>query len=283
MQNIEKELISEERIIPVLKTRIFELSNLLAIKQKALKAAPQGKLRISKSNGVVQYYHKSTSEKTGGRYIHAKNKKLAQQLAQKEYDRKVFEAANLELKLLNRTLHQYEELQGQSKLVEMIFSRLTKMRQKLIKPVRQTDETFAAQWVNLSYKKKSFAEDAPKYATARGDFVRSKSENIIADTLYRLSIPYRYEFPLELKSEDGRRIKLHPDFCCLNLRTRQEFYWEHFGLMDNPAYAEQAVVKLGLYAHNGFYLGKNLIITTETSKQPISTKLIEKIAKEFLA
>ena len=283
MQNIEKELISEQRIIPVLKTRIFELSNLLAIKQKALKAAPQGKLRISKSNGVLQYYHKSTSEKTGGRYIHAKNKKLAQQLAQKEYDRKVFEAANLELKLLNRTLHQYEELQGQSKLVEMIFSRLTKMRQKLIKPVRQTDETFAAQWVNLSYEKKSFAEDAPKYATARGDFVRSKSENIIADTLYRLSIPYRYEFPVELKSEDGRRIKLHPDFCCLNLRTRQEFYWEHFGMMDNPDYAEQAVGKLNLYAHNGFYLGKNFIITTETSKQPISTKLIEKIAKEFLA
>ena len=78
MQNIEKELISEQKIIPVLKTRIFELSNLLAIKQKALKAAPEGNLRISKSNGAVQYYHKSTSEKTGGHYILAKNKKLTQ-------------------------------------------------------------------------------------------------------------------------------------------------------------------------------------------------------------
>ena len=283
MQNIEKELISEQKIIPVLKTRIFELSNLLAIKQKALKAAPEGNLRISKSNGAVQYYHKSTSEKIGGHYILAKNKKLAQQLAQKEYDKKVLESVNLELKLLNRTLCQYEQLQVRNKLVEKIFSRLTKMRQKLIKPVRLTDETFAAQWLSLPYEKKPFAEDAIKYTTARGDFVRSKSENIIADTLYRMSIPYRYEFPLKVKTEDGRLIKLHPDFCCLNLRTRQEFYWEHFGIMDNPDYAEQAVGKLSLYAHNGFYIGKNLIITTETSKQPLSTKLVEKITKEFLA
>ena len=283
MQNIEKELISEQRIIPVLKTRIFELSNLLAIKQKALKAAPEGNLRISKSNGVVQYYHKSTSEKSGGHYILAKNKKLAQQLAQKEYDKKVLEAANQELKLLNRILHQYEQLQLRNKIVEKIFSNLTKLRQKLIKPVHLSDETFAAQWLASSYEKKSFAENTPKYATARGDFVRSKSENIIADTLYRMSIPYRYEFPLEVKTGDGRRIKLHPDFCCLNLRTRQEFYWEHFGMMDNSDYAEQAVGKLSLYAHNGFYIGKNLIITTETSKQPLSTKLVEKIIKEFLA
>ena len=283
MQNIEKELISEQRIIPVLKTRIFELSNLLAIKQKALKAAPEGNLRISKSNGSVQYYQKSTAEKTGGHYILSKNKKLAQQLAQKEYDKKVLEAATRELKLLNHTLHQYEQLQIRSKIAEKIFSRFTKMRQKLIKPVRLADETFSAQWLGLSYEKKPFAEDSTKYTTARGDFVRSKSENIIADTLYRMSIPYRYEFPLELKTEDGRRIKLHPDFCCLNLRARQEFYWEHFGMMDNSDYAEQAVGKLSLYAYNGIFPGRNLIITTETSKQPLSTKLVEKIIKEFLA
>ena len=283
MKNIEKELISEQRIIPVLKKRIFELSNLLAIKEKALKAAPVGNLRISKSNGAVQYYQKSTAEKTGGHYILSKNKKLAQQLAQKEYDKKVLEAANRELKLLNHTLHQYEQLQLRSKIVEKIFSKHTKLRQKLIKPVHLPDETFAAQWLSLSYEKKSFAEDSLKYATARGDFVRSKSENIIADTLYRMSIPYRYEFPLELKTEDGRRIKLHPDFCCLNLKTRQEFYWEHFGMMDDQDYAEKAVAKLKLYAHNGIFPGRNLIISTESSTQPLSTKVIEKIAREFLA
>lgn len=283
MLNIEKELISEQKIIPVLKSRIFELSNLLAIKQKALKAAPEGNLRISKSNGAVQYYHKSTSEKSGGHYILAKNKKLAQQLAQKEYDKKVLEAAARELKLLNRTLRQYEQLQLRSKIVEKIFSKHTKQRQKLIKPVHLSDENFAAQWLSLSYEKKSFAADSVKYVTARGDFVRSKSENIIADTLYRMSIPYRYEFPLEVITEDDRRIKLHPDFCCLNLRTRQEFYWEHFGMMDAQDYAEKAVAKLKLYAHNGIFPGRNLIISTESSTQPLSTKLIEKIASEFLA
>lgn len=280
---MENELISEQKIEPVLKMRILELSNLLAVKQKTLKSAPEGNLRISKSNGVVQYYHKRTSEKTGGRYIPAGNKKLAQQLAQKEYDKKVLDAAVRELKLLNCTWHQYEKLQLRGKIAEKIFSKLTKMRQKLIKPVHLPDEVFAEQWLNLSYEKKSFPEGALKYVTARGDYVRSKSENIIADTLYRMSIPYRYEFPLKLKSEDGHQIKVHPDFCCLNLRTRQEFYWEHFGMMDESDYAERAVAKMLLYARNNIFPGRKLIITSETSGQPVSTKMIEKIAREFLA
>ena len=54
-------------------------------------------------------------------------------------------------------------------------------------------------------------------------------------------------------------------------------------MMDNSDYAEQAVGKLSLYAHNGIFPGRNLIISTETSTQPLSTKLIEKIAGEFLA
>ena len=41
---------------------------------------------------------------------------------------------------------------------------------------------------------------------------------------------------------------LHPDFYCLNLRTRQEFAWEHFGMMDDPDYASTTAEKLRLYA-----------------------------------
>ena len=43
------------------------------------------------------------------------------------------------------------------------------------------------------------AADAPLLETSRGERVRSKSEVIIADTLDRLKIPYRYEFPHQLK------------------------------------------------------------------------------------
>ncbi len=88
---------------------------------------------------------------------------------------------------------------------------------------------------------------------------------------------------MQLTSEAGRLITIHPDFMCLKLKNRKEFFWEHFGMMDNPEYAEQAVQKLNLYALNGFFPGKNLIITSETGHQPISTKVVEKTIKEFLA
>ena len=122
----------------------------------------------------------------------------------------------------------------------------------------------------------------PEYLTARGERVRSKSEIIIADTLFRLKIPYRYEYPLNLKNTKGEKLTLYPDFTCLNLRTRREFYWEHFGMMDNSEYSENVVQKLHLYEQNGIIPGKNLIITMETSTIPINTKQIELLAKSYL-
>lgn len=76
--------------------------------------------------------------------------------------------------------------------------------------------------------------------------------------------------------------RLHPDFYCLNLRTRQEFAWEHFGMMDDPDYASRAAEKLRLYAENGFFPGKNLIITMETTKQQLSSKMLREVIKAYL-
>ena len=134
------------------------------------------------------------------------------------------------------------------------------------------------------YEGKSFQPDSPEYYTARGERVRSKSEVIIADTLTRLSIPYRYEYPLTLH-RGGRKttsLTIYPDFLCLNLRTRQEFIWEHFGLMDNSAYSTSAVQKLQTYNQNDIHPGKSLIISTETADLPLNTKHIENIIQTYL-
>ena len=125
--------------------------------------------------------------------------------------------------------------------------------------------------------------------TENGEKVRSKSEVIIANSLKAAGVPYRYEFPLLMDKNaetpdfpDYDFCNLHPDFYCLNLRTRQEFAWEHFGMMDDPDYAKRAAEKIQLYQENGFFPGKNLIITMETSKKPLSSKVLKGIIKEFL-
>ena len=140
----------------------------------------------------------------------------------------------------------------------------------------------------MEYLHKKFAEDAPQLFTDNNEQVRSKSEVIIANALKAAGVPYRYEFPLlvdknpEADDDDTDFCQLHPDFYCLNLRTRQEFAWEHFGMMDDPEYAARATEKLGLYAENGFFPGKNLIITMETSAKPVSSKFLKSVIQTYL-
>ena len=87
--------------------------------------------------------------------------------------------------------------------ITSLYTKSCPARQKLINPVTLTDVQYINNWQNIT----------------------------------RRNIPYRYEFPLTLK--DGNIY--HPDFLCLNVRTRQEYIWEHFGLMDNPDYADCTV------------------------------------------
>lgn len=282
MNKSEREYISSDKIIQVLEQRISILNALLLEKRKALKNVPSGSLRIAKSNGVVQYYRRMNPKDTTGSYIHAKDKVLVKRLAQKEYDKKVSLAVQAEIALLNHTLKTYNKMNDRKLLAEKVFEKFRPLWQVLIHPVRIPDSLYVQEWQSVTYTGKDFSEDMAEYLTARGERVRSKSEIIIADTLLRLKIPYRYEYPINLKTKNGERLTLYPDFTCLNLRTRKELYWEHFGMMDNSEYSERAVQKLRLYEQNGIVPGKNLIITTETSTLPINTKQIELLAKSYL-
>ena len=101
--------------------------------------------------------------------------------------------------------------------------------------------------------------------------VRSKSEVIIADALSRAGIPFRYEYPTGIKGWGT----LYPDFTCLDTRTREEIIWEHFGLMGDHDYTENAVQKIARYAASGYILGKNFIATFESGATPLSVKQVQ--------
>lgn len=66
------------------------------------------------------------------------------------------------------------------------------------------------------------------------------------------------------------------------MRTRAEFYWEHFGLMDDPDYLERTLVKLKDFAENKILSGKNLLFTMESTACKLSTRQIENLINEFL-
>ena len=86
--------------------------------------------------------------------------------------------------------------------------------------------------------------------TEKGESVKSKSEKIIADKLNMMNIPYCYEVPLYLKGYGY----VKPDFKVLNVATRKEYYWEHYGMMDNKDYIIKALKKkkpVGFLQANG--------------------------------
>ncbi len=279
---IENEQISPFFLESLITARLTEVSTLLEQKENELQNAPQGTLRISKSGKTIQYYQITKSGDTHGEYIPTKNYKLAKELAQKDYDKRLTVTLKKELKFLQNTLRSYRWLQKSVTPVALIFEKLNKLRRPLIHPASLPTEDFVKLWQSVQYSGKPFSEDDYELYTSQKERVRSKSEIIIADTLYRLDIPYRYEYPLEITTEKGTHRTFFPDFICLNIRTRQEFIWEHFGKMDDAEYATSAAQKLKVYEKNGIFPGKNLIISLETSTLPINSMQVEKTAKQYL-
>lgn len=242
-------------------------------KEKALINVPAGTLRFCSSGGRTQYYHRTDPKDVTGVYIREEDIQIARQLAQKDYDRKVLSAVDQELKAIGKYLVNYPLSDA-----EQIYEKLRKERQKLIMPIRESDEHYIQAWENVTYQGKEFPENMPELFTAKGERVRSKSEIIIADTLSREGVPYRYECPVHL---NGIGL-VFPDFTVLNLKLRKEMYWEHLGMMDDPDYVETAIQKISSYEQNGIFQGDQLILTYETKLHPLNQKQIGRIIQHYL-
>lgn len=96
------------------------------------------------------------------------------------------------------------------------------------------------------------------YQTERSDvWVRSKSEIIIANILYRSSIPFEYEE--KLFYEPGKWKE--PDFTITY--NGKKWYWEHLGLLGGEEYDEDWAEKKEIYQRLGIM--ESVITTKESS------------------
>ena len=76
INEIKQILLNELNEIKILKKQV----------EKSLRKVPEGSLVISKSNGVIQYFHKTNATEKKGKYIDKQKIKLISSLAQKDYD-----------------------------------------------------------------------------------------------------------------------------------------------------------------------------------------------------
>jgi len=221
----------------------------------------------------AQYYQYIYSDDKNGTYLKQSQEQLIRLLAQKEYDQKVLRKAYKEYSFIRRLNEFYD--QG---MMEEVYDKIAVLKQHLVTPVWLPDKMYEEQWKNTDYPGLGFHEDMPEYYSDRGERVRSKSELLIANALNRRGSPYKYECPLELVSYGT----VYPDFTILNVKERKEIYWEHLGLMDDHDYREKNLNKIVYYESNDYFPGDRLILTFETARQPLTTKMIEMMIKKYL-
>lgn len=261
------------KLIVQLNKRKEYLQELLDEIEDKIHTFPEGTLRVSKINGIPRYYHITSMGDTKGKYILKKNKELAEQLAQKDYAKKVYQCAKTELEDIKKFLNKHDR-----KEFENIYLKLNQYRQELVNPMIVSDEEYAVQWEKEMFVSNPYHPEERVYLTKKEEMVRSKSEVMIADMYYELGIPYRYE--AELCLQNGK-IK-YPDFTLLNVQTREIVYHEHLGLMDDEQYRKANLMKLDEYRRNGIYLGKNLIITYEAEGCYLNIREIRDMCRGIL-
>ena len=159
----------------------------------------------------------------------------------------------------------------------MVYRQLDPRRQRLVVPYILTDELYEKQWKDQVFRSNPFMPEGKIYDTRNGEKVRSKTEAILADMFLELGIPYHYEKALLLNKGRVR----YPDFTMLKIKTREEIYLEHFGLLDDEGYRNKCLHKLDEYRDNGIFPGKNLIITYESSESPFDILGTRKMIKEL--
>lgn len=220
------------------------------------------------------YYLRMDARDKSGTYLNGKQKSKIKTYLQKKYDEAILKNLKFELQNLEKFTHKSENIIAN---IQEVYSSLPADAKQIVCPIAVSDEDYCAEWLKQEYIGKETVETGLNFVTHRGERVRSKSELNIANALYMHGIPYRYECPLILKN--GHTI--HPDFTVLNPETREEIYWEHRGMMDDREYIRHAVLRVKDYQKSGIYLGKNLIITEESSLQPLGTSEIEEVILEY--
>ena len=253
-----------------------DLKKLCSDKNRQIAKAPEGYLKISGKNRETFY---CVTPETGraGRYLNKEEIELARKLAQKAYDQQVLKAAEQELIAWEKLAQFFPKL-----TVEELYETLAPARKALVHPVIPTDRVFREQWEAVEYEPGWFKEGTAIYKTDRGERVRSKSEQLIANLLYRLGIPYRYEYPIRIHVH-GRTEIWRPDFLILDVRHRKEIILEHFGKMGEDSYAMQAFGKMKIYEENGFRVGIVILYSFEMKQMPTDIPALEQMLRRILA
>ena len=244
-----------------------------------LSLAPEGSLTIRSRKKGKTYYRNINTLKGSNRIRKQINinldPKLILQLTEKIIQKHVLSRAQHNLFYLNKLISQY-----QSTTPQAISTILGHQYQDVL---QDRNRKFIQNQSTIQYPKMKYNPDYHVHETDCGEFVRSKSEQIILNTLSsydQFVTHYEEEFLYRDGVEGLNRV--YPDFTII-LPDGRRILWEHLGRLDDPAYCERVVLKLCLYQRNGYVIGDNLILTMDDNQGNISSALVLQAIQHILA
>lgn len=222
---------------------------------KELEMLPKGRLHQVLRNKKITYFQ--VTKENGKRVRKSINKRpdIVDDLARKMYLNKEIQMIQTNIRLLSSVTEKIEDINA-----DEIVRRLP------INVVSFFKEENG--WQKQEYKRSLYKAEELKHTTSHGLKVRSKSEVIIAETLYAYDVPFRYEQILNI---EGREFA--PDFTIMT-PFNKVYYWEHCGMTHNQQYMNHHKWKLEQYEKVGIVPWRNLIVTYDGEEGIIDTNII---------
>lgn len=232
-----------------------------------LQTLPEGTLYCVQDGNREKWYHKIDGKE---KYIPKTNQLQAARLAYKRYLIAQKQDLKQELCAVEAFLEKYpQEYETQTLLDNHRYQPLL---QVFLSPRNEA----LKRWAEGPYDQNPYKPEGKIHCIHPGLSVRSKAEAMIASRLQTHRIPFRYECILYIA---GRSV--YPDFTIRHPKTGELYYWEHLGLLEDPAYSRRAGEKITLYANGGIYINRNLLLTDETRQNPLSVSEIDKVISDY--
>lgn len=232
-----------------------------------LEDSPEGRLIFQKDVGGRNQFIKLVNEDGKRRRFGLnRNEREIRALAKKEFATKALEILEPNVNALREAVAKQrpfdpdEILRSMNRAYTMLpedyfFDRNELMINLKLEGDLQARINRHAEWGMQPYDECWYHPENKTKRTSNGRYVRSKAELLIFESLLNMGIPNHYD-------EEGiiSGIWVVPDFTFRSGKMTP-FYWDHFGMMDDPGYAKRNYKKLGDYYDAGLIPGDNLILT----------------------
>lgn len=233
-----------------------------------MRGLPEGSLSTSKINGRIYYYQIIEGKK---HYLGSGENEMITKLQKKHFIETSIKRIDKNCKLMKRLTAGYASIDPQD-----IEDASPRTYQVLPNTCFKMVGINQRGWGLALYKRYMGHPEQLNNRTLKGQFVRSKSEAIIANLLFVKKIEYHYEEELVL----GQNT-FAPDFKIAVKSQRKFKLLEHFGLIGDEDYRNTCLWKIQTYLEFGYRPYEDILFTYDDLDGHIKTVDIDKIIDSF--